>query len=83
MPLVMGQLLSAWRELERMLVDLPESDPRAGVCRELVDDMRATYQRLVDVYPRPQEDTELVLRLIERARGLTQGTEGEAELEPA
>ena len=83
MPLLTGELLSAWREVERTLAGLPGSDPRAARCRALIDEMRETYQRLVDVYPRTQEDAEQVLQLIARAHALVQVDQGEAELEPA
>jgi predicted metal-dependent enzyme (double-stranded beta helix superfamily) len=79
MPMLMGELLATWRELERAVDSLTDPDPRAAQGRALLGDIRDTYQRLHDVFPRPQEDTDHVLLLISRARGFLHVPERETE----
>jgi hypothetical protein len=66
----MGELMSAWRDLERRIDELAPDDPRLPPCEAVAERMRDAYQRLHDVYPRSQEDTDLVRSLIAESRGL-------------
>jgi hypothetical protein len=69
----MGELLDAWRALERHVERMPPDAPRAAECRALIDTMRANYHRLQRVYPRSEEDTQLARALGAEAYALIEG----------